>query len=289
VQRLAIHLELAGRYVEAVVTWHRVHPAGACGHLVASAMDRVRHGIIRSALMGGRCAAAVPSILESLDWDESPYGTNQLRRAGFDLARLYRGATATRNRSIDLVELEQLVRALPDSDRYVARLRSRGREDWDRRVSGIEGLVDTARQRAPELVFGIVNDSDVSERVRAINAVGELLQRVRFDPCTGLSSMSRVGYRFIRPLDASCATRLRATRRASLERRLVRALADPDPNVRMATVGALTEMRAVSAVPALERLSSHDPFSWGDVEHAWPVREAARDAIGAIQGPTDEE
>jgi len=203
------------------------------------------------------------------------YGPQRLADAGFDLARLYRGALVTRGRD--------------------------AAEDRDARVRALEGFADAAGKPALAVALAQARTGPVEGRTRALHVLGALARRSGSDPCAsepdGWFGMhfSSGDEREIRPLDATCHTQLSSGERTELVRALAPLAADHDPEIREQAARTLGEVAAAASEVTLTALLS-DSFqpqgatictsSGNDPNRCrpyWPVREAARSALDRIR------
>jgi HEAT repeat protein len=219
----------------------------------------------------GRCAVA--ERLLGIDEDHGPHALN---KSGFDVARLYRGALLTANRD--------------------------GAEDWEQRVRALEGLADVAQRAALPALFAELGVGLPRVRVRALSALGKLLEKPDSDPCSsmgglGLHGSSRPWQRSIGALGRACATKVSPAEAAAFSRRILPSLSDADPEVRRAAAEALGAIASPEASAALEK-AMDDPYqtpgqrctqgSDGKPTNCranHPVREAAGEALRRIRQP----
>ncbi len=301
---LAAALEAMGQLDEAEHLYRRANPGGgACGTSVDYRWKLQVKGAIRTAERAGRCDHVIPERLLEIDGPSDPdgYGTRRLREAGFDLARLYRGALVTLNRDADMDDLERALAHLPGdlAPRALDRLHREGREDWARRIYALEGYADVVGAAAFGHLLHSAAHGTISTQQRALRAIGELARRPIFDPCApgrGFeSSWSSYWQREVRTLGRSCDTTLSHDQRQALATDLVALLGKVRDEIRAEVVGALGALASPLAVDALTR-ALLDPFVRGQrcdvygpggigtgacVDH-FPVRERAREALQRI-------
>ncbi|HEY3354119.1 MAG TPA: HEAT repeat domain-containing protein [Polyangia bacterium] len=283
---LALAAEYLGRFDEAAGLYRRANPGGgACGSSVSYRWQEQVQGAIRAEEGRGRCRAAVlERLLAVAGWDsDRRYGPARLTAAGFDVARLYRGALVTANRDADPAALQAALAAAPPGLRQaaLARLAARGPEALERRVFALEGAADTGRAAALPVLLAAARAGVPAVAARALAAVGELAQRPEADPCRGgigFGGSSNVWRRAIRPLGRDCATRVGRAQADALARDVVPWLADRDPRVRDAAAAALGQIGSPVALGPLRQLLANP----GRAE----LRRAVREAVAAITNAT---
>jgi hypothetical protein len=209
---------------------------GACGTSTDARWQDQVQGLIRAEERRGRCRAVVAERLLGIDEGFEPdvYGTTRLRAAGFDVPRLYRGALVTRNREIEPAELEGVLAQTPDA---LARLRTRGPEDWSRRVHAVRGLAQAGQQAALPALLEIAASSAPDVAIESLQAIADLAEKPSHDPCEltgGSFSFSTAWERPIQPLHHACETHLRPPARARLAAALRPLLRHAAPEVREA-------------------------------------------------------
>lgn len=308
---MADALETLGELDEAAHLYRRANPGGgACGSSVSSVWQSQVRGVVRCEERRRRCRAAVPERLLGLEFWPGPgdeYGTARLAEAGFDVARLFRGALVTINRDADPALLEAALapakapagrRGGPGLGPSQKRLRERGPEDWERRVYALEGYADVAGREAFPALLDAAGAAIPSVRLRAIEALGRVAAMPLYDPCDpsrfGGGSSSSEWQREITPLGATCETMLRPEESEALAAKLLPLARDPDPRLREAVARAVGEIGAPGSVPALQALLD-DPFqdegvricngSGDELENCrvpYIVREAAQEALDHI-------
>jgi hypothetical protein len=221
-----------------------------------------------------------------------------LQQAGFDVARLYRGALLTANREAepDLRAALARVPGRPGAD-GLARLARRGVEDWARRTRAIPGYADTARAAGLPRLLEIAKRAKDAEQAEAIDAIGQLLEDHGHDPCIpgehwGFGRGSSALPRDVGNVMTECATRVDALTVRKVVTALSPLAASPSPVVRETLAEALGRMAAVVGRPALGVLAK-DTFGSGEIctstdsgkdkcEPNRPVRRAATEALEAI-------
>ena len=274
---LALSTEMLGDANESAALYRRAAPGGgACGTSVDTRRASQIRGLIRVTEAARGCRPTVSERLyaSNAGYRHAWYGPQRLADAGFDLARLYRGALLTRGHD--------------------------AAEDWDARVRALEGLADTAGKPAIAAAAAQAKAGPVASRTRALHVLAQLAGRSGSDPCTsrsggwfgshGMSSDDRT----IRPLDATCLTKLSTTEQADLVRTLLTLATDRAPEIREHVASTLGEIAPANADTTLTTLLS-DPFRLegsticsstnGGPDRCrenWPVREAARSALDRI-------
>jgi hypothetical protein len=210
---------------------------GACGTSTAVRWQEQVQGLIRAEERQGQCRAVVAERLLGIDEDHEAgiYGTARLRAAGFDVLRLYRGALVTRNREIAPAELEHVLAQTPAA---LERLRTRGPEDWSRRIHAVRGLAHVGQQAALPALLEIAASSAPSVAVESLQAIADLAEKPAHDPCAplawGFGSYSNMWKRPIQPLHHACETHLRPPARTRLAASLRPFLRHADADVRQA-------------------------------------------------------
>jgi vesicle coat complex subunit len=149
-----------------------------------------------------------------------------------------------------------LVAALSDSSDEVRRQAARG-------------LGKTGNAESVEPLIAALQDPDETVRQYAARSLGELADSRSVDAL--INSLVYDGSRSVR---ASAAQALGAIGGVQARDRLLAALADSDPFVRMAAVGALSRLGDVSVIPWLTRVA-HDPDR--------DVRRNVKKALAALQ------
>ena len=274
---LALSTEMLGEANESADLYRRANPGGGgCGTTVDSRRASQVRGLIRVTETARGCRPTVSERLyaSNAGYRHAWYGPQRLADAGFDLARLYRGALLTRGHD--------------------------AAEDWDTRVRALEGLADTAGKPAVAVALAQAKAGPVAIRIRALQVVAQLGQRSGSDPCASLAggwfSLRHISSdeRQIRSLDATCATKLSTAEQADLVRALVPLAADRAPEIREHVARTLGEIAPATAGATLTALLS-DPFRLegsticsstnsgpNRCRDNWPVREAAQNALDRI-------
>jgi hypothetical protein len=145
------------------------------------------------------CRGAVSARLASVGSHaadvDNVYGPQRLAAAGFDLARLYRGAFLTAFRDMMPSALQELFIQSPRSvrDAAMSRLTHQGPEAWEFQVRAIEGLSDLEQRQAVPRLMDLLRvwllpkqyPSSDSPVVRSIQTLSALVSRPSVDPCLG--------------------------------------------------------------------------------------------------------
>jgi hypothetical protein len=291
--------ELLGRLELAGALYRRAQPGGgACGTSVESRREDQIQGAVRVGEEAAGCRAVVPELLYAAGHVESE-GPQRLEQAGFDVIRLYRGALLTRGRS----DRETLERALSSVPALAEAARERaarlGNEDWARRVRAVEGFADTARKGALERLFSIAESGTGDDRVRAVGAIGDLVESHGDDPCDpaslyGWGGGGSSGEREIRSVMHACEGSLSAAERRTVADRLAKLGRDPEGELRAAVAAALGKTAEPTAEGSLRRLLRDTWDTGGRVcrtvgdkpevcQPNRPVRLAAEDGLEALQ------
>ena len=298
--------EVLASHAHARSLWARANPGGgACGTTVSYRwQDQVR-GSIRSAELDRGCQATVAERLLDVDasdtwsfgWQPADdpadepgdegfdYGPGRLAAAGFDLARLYRGALLTRNRDAAPTQLTSRLGG-PERGVVQSRLDERGREAWEARVLALEGLLDQVGEPALAEVVALLPVLDPPARARAIAAIGRAARRDAHGPCDpDAQSWGAIGgshwYRVVRPFGRDCATRLDDAATTAWAEQLELYLRDPDAEVQAATADALVDMLATGSVATLRARAKIEAERDPDDERAW-VADHLRDAAETL-------
>ena len=286
--------ELLGDFEEAADLYRRAPPGGgACGTSVAYRLEEQRKGLIRAAEGAGQCRAAVRERLYALEGSDFDYGPARLRHAGWDVARLYRAALLTIDRDAPPAELETAFDALPSPLREAStkRLRDRGTEAFGIALRAAEGLADEHGTSALPRLNELARSASTAARLEGLQALAALADVPEQDPCRP-DSRIRFGSihggdapRQVRPRNHECKTKLTKAEQADVIASVVRAEADPSPEVRIAVAHAIVRVApAARARPVLRRLG-HDRYArpgWSRVDThgvqrpVLPVVEAAR-------------
>ncbi|HWN68353.1 MAG TPA: hypothetical protein VNM90_11995, partial [Haliangium sp.] len=235
---LAEAAEDLGNFGHATENYRAADPGGgACGTSTDARWQEQVQGVIRVEERQGRCRAVVAERLLGIDEDREAgiYGTARLHAAGFDVPRLYRGALVTRNREIEPAELERVLAQAPAA---LQRLRTRGPEDWSRRIHAVRGLADAGQQDALPALLEVAASSTPAVAVASLAAIADLAEKPAHDPCAplawGFGSYSTMWERPIQPLYNFCESNLRPPARTRLANSLRPFLRHADPEVRKA-------------------------------------------------------
>ncbi len=248
-----------------------------------------------------RGSHAFPSI-----YGASAYGPRRLSAVGFDVARLYRGALLTAFREGGPKQLKARFSKAPAALSQLAldRLARKGTEAWEHRIWAVEGLADlSGRAAVPRLVQLALANVPNSEsgllrlRVRAIEALGDLLHRPEVDPCGLPDTRIRIGgigfgghwRKKVQSL-TECGAVLNADEREALSGQLFPLLRSVDAEVRSTAANTLGNIGSPRALPELNRLVAKPAagllLDQGDEEDrrdaAVEIRRAAQNAIETI-------
>jgi hypothetical protein len=293
--------ELLGRYDLAEALYRRALPGGGmCGTTVHLRLAAQIAGAVRAAEQRGGCRTAVVERLYALARADTPYGTDSLARAGFDVPRLYAGALLMSGRD-DVAALERALLALPSrSAEAVARLTRLGQEAWATRVRALEGYADTAKGAALPWLMALAAQGGATTRTEALHALGALAEDRGYDPCVP-TRLGRIwgthsgdGRREVRGIMQDCKTRLRAPTIDDLVQRVEAMAKDSDASVREAVANTLGRLGATRSRPVLKALSDDRFDAGGQVctqrgsepqvcERNRPVALAAREALDALK------
>jgi len=244
---------------------------------------------------------AVDGAPRDAEFRQGPsYGTAELADAGYDVARLYRGALVTIHRDISYDDLAAVLAGVPAplGDAARARLEARGTEAWEHRVLAIEGLADIAQRDALPMLVELARNAPDPVRIRALRALAALAERPVSDPCLPVMGLYGTGAgewsREIRTLGRSCESSLKMSEAADLAGQLAPLAADPNPDVRAEAVAALGAIGSPSSLELLRSLVE-DPYAVPGAEEcegsgesevchpSRPVADAARAAIASIE------
>jgi len=291
--------EILGELDVAAALYSRANPGGgACGTSTGYRWSQQVEGFIRTRERAEGCRAVVAERLLDIDgqWNgESPYGPWRLVEAGFDLARLYRGALVTRNRDLDPATVLSAIDRAPPELGAAARTRwaNRGPEAWEWRVRAIEGLADELDREGVELLLAQHLSFGPPARARALTAIGEAGARLFVGPCDddaiALGGMS-IGGGWERPVGmfgTTCATRLSDADATAMTKRLRPQLDAGDPDVRAAALAAIGQLAAPRSLAMLRRQLAAANVEVRRCEAATPddcypqtnVRDAAQQAV----------
>ena len=286
--------ELLGHDAKATELNRRARPGGGmCGTSTDTRRNDQRRAILRATERTTGCRAALADRLYGLDRD--PWtGPSRLARAGFDVARLYRGALLTKNRD-DRANLETAFAAAKRADAQ-DRLVRLGTEDWVSRVRAIEGYADTARKGALDILFGLAEGGAVPSRVRAIHTIGNLVQERGYDPCNkaerrgwGVGSTERT----VTSVMHTCEGSLDAREQSRVVARLGALAGSSEVVLRTAVAEALGKTGAPAARPFLVLLEKDPSPAVGEICTSvdsgpqvcgpnFPVRRAAQAALAEL-------
>lgn len=224
VELIVRHLRLAaeelGQLEEALRlhSWDGRH--GSCASHGQAMSQETRQGRIRleerlhgcKAIIADRLLAPPSGGLRR----PTPYGTERLSAAGFDVLRLYRGALVARDRTGATPEV---FATLPDKGLAAqARWKVKGVEDWARRLQAMEGYADEGQRAALPLLLELA----LSGSDEALRALGTLVARPFQDPCVGGDeTYYPYRYRLVRPLGRKCSTQLTPAEAATLARQIL--------------------------------------------------------------------
>lgn len=191
---LALLSEVTGEYAVAADLYVRANPGGgSCGTSVDARRGNQLQGLVRVQERAGNCRAVVAHRLLDWDGDYDPgdeanadfvpgYGPGRLAAQGWDLARMYRGALLTRNRTDAEGQLgTRLERA--GSTAAARRAAREGDEHWDLRVRAVEGLADIGGKPVIDELTDLLPVTDDTTRERILAAIGELTVRRWAGPC----------------------------------------------------------------------------------------------------------
>jgi len=288
------HLELAaeelGQFEEAA-TLYRMPERNSCGNYSGMRFLEKQRGILRTEERLRGCGRVVSIRMAAIEgttpWRRpTPYGPERLRDAGFDVLRLYRGALVTTFRGH--WRLEEAFAALPDGGTAaLARLKTKGEEDWASTTSAVEGFADVGRREAlPKLVelagLGVYE---------ALKSIGTLARRPETNPCSATERFpfrhAQDFVRAIRPLADSCETQLSPEEAAALAQQIL-PLAEREEPHRTTAIEVLGDIGSPAVVPALTRMLD-DPTTGCETkpktescEPSHPIRTAAAKALERI-------
>lgn len=305
---LALGVELLGDVRLAGQLYRRADPGGGmCGTSVSYRWAEQVRGAIRSAERAGDCRTALPERLLDVDgprdmWpapapDSMDYGPARLAAAGFDVARLYRGALLTAGRDGEPALVRAALERAPEPLRSaaLARLTRRGPEAWEARVFAIEGLADIAGRAGLAELLRLLPTFAPDPRRRALEAIGAVADRPHWDPCDpdeGGIFMGSIGSqweRHVTRLGETCPTSMRLHEAAPIAEAIAPWLKDPDPDTREAAAVALGRIGHRAALPALraQRRDGYRPEGTQRCDEKgchkyYPVREAVAEAITTI-------
>ncbi len=297
-REVALTSEIVGELDVAAALWQRANPGGGmCGTSVGYRWSQQVEGFIRARERSEGCRAVVAERMLDIDGDwnaDSPYGPARLVDAGFDLAKLFRGALLTRNRDLDPAEVRDAIDRAPATIRTAAQARwaARGPEAWEARVRAVEGVADELGRVGVDLLLAHHESFAPPMRARALEAIGRAAGRTSTGPCADgwihLSGISIGGpwERTVHRFGNECATRLTDAEAAALTKRL-RAHLDAEPAIHAAALFAIGELAAPRALQLLRRelasakaevarCRAKDPDECDELDR---VRDAAQSAI----------
>lgn len=258
-------------------------------------------GLLRATEPRAGCGPVVLERLYAMSgYRIEAYGPERLAEAGFDLARLYRGAVVTLGRDLPRPELEAALRQAPGAlgARAVSRLHERGPEAFEARARGLEGIADTGGKAALGVMTALARQGARGASIRALEILDEMTFGVDNDACDGWMGEGRGSGgshnpRNVRHLNDHCETRLRDAERGALALEVAPLGRSPDREIREHVAETLGSIGSTKAVPLLQTLARD---TWhpegaqvcgyvGDrakCHDFFPVREAAADALDAI-------
>ncbi len=274
------------------------YDGGSCGTSAPSFRDDQLRAVIRTSEPRLGCRRAVAERLFGVDRDPGGvFGPARLSTAGFDVARLYRGALVTAGRG-DAAELRALASGSPLGATALARLERLGPEAWAERTRAVPGLADTAGEKAIEPLLEVVRSGRPGPRGDAAVALGLLLEDRGFSPCDEVGGHRGWGYgsslhpRKVTPITLDCATRPSDAVSKKVAKALAAIASDPSEEVREEVARALGRLGRADSRPALQRLA-RDRFGSGQIctsqtghadvcEPNRPVARAATQALEAV-------
>lgn len=259
---IALAAELEDQPQLAASLYRRAQPGGgACGTTTANRFTAQLEGLVRSEEARGNCRAVVVERL--INRSEDAYGPGRLSDAGYDVARLYRGALLTRHREREPARVEAAIERAPADVREagLARWVAKGPEAWEAKIWAVEGLVNVAGRSGMETVLSLADHIDPVLRTRVISAVGSAARRGYMGTCEGVLTLSNVHWigrwrPTVRSFGSDCDTWLDDAEADALAQWLLPYLRDPAPGVKETTAEALGEIAAPSARRPLARLVS---------------------------------
>jgi hypothetical protein len=298
-RELATSAEVLGDLEKAEAMSRRARYDGAsCGTSAPSFRDDQLRAVIRTSEPRLGCHRAVVERLFGVDYDPGGvFGPSRLSAAGFDVARLYRGALVTAGRG-DAAELRAVVAGAPLGATALARLDRVGPEAWAERTRAIPGLADTKGAEAIEPLLDVLRAGRAAPRTAAAIALGLMLEDRGFDPCDDVGGHRGWGYgssahpRKVAPLMLDCATRPPEAVAKKAAKALAAIASDPSETVREEVARALGRLGRAQERPALRALAK-DRFGSGQIctsqtgradvcEPNRPVARAATEALEAV-------
>ncbi len=253
IRHLRLAAEQLGQLDEALRlhSWHVHH--GGCGNHGVAMSTEAQQGRIRLEERLHGCAAIVADRLQAPPSGglrrPTPYGTERLTAAGFDVLRLYRGALVTLFRGAVSPEV---FASLPDEGPGAqARWKAKGVEDWASRLNAVEGYADEGQRAAlPKLLELVASGSG-----EALRTLGKLAGREPEDPCLGREPVYYPErYRLVRPLGMKCATQLTPDEAAALARKLLPLAQSGEPNDRSTAIEVIGEIGSPAVTAELKAL-----------------------------------
>jgi hypothetical protein len=302
---VALTSEILGELDVADALYSRANPGGGgCGTTTGYRWAQQVEGVIRTRERTQGCRAVVAERLLDVDgdWtDESPYGPARLVEAGFDLARLYRGALVTRNRELEPATVLAAIERAPAAIRVaaIARWENEGPEAWEWRVRAIEGIADEFDRAGVELLLAQHESFASSARVRALSAIGAASSRPSIGPCEddtiwiGGFGIGGPWERPVRMFATTCATRISDRDAGAMTKRLRPQLETADLEIRAAAIHAIGEIAApgarrllrrqlATAKAELQRCKTATPDDCWDFENVRGTAESAIENIDRV-------
>jgi hypothetical protein len=206
------------------------------------------------------------------------FGVTPLARAGFDVARLYRGALLTVNQGVPDEQVRAAVNRAPPAVRppMQAHLERWGHPDWEFETRAVEGWADLRGRAAFPRLLELASSASLRVRLRTLKALAQLVRESHECgvSCGGWRVVGTVGWSeaaSVRALDEHCAEALTETERGELTRALLPLASDASEELRAALTQVLGALGAPSARDTLVGL---DCAACGT-----RVSSAARDAV----------
>lgn len=298
-RELALSAELLGRYDLAESFYRRASwGGGACGTSAGSYRDDQIAGVVRAVELGRGCRGALAERLFAISLDlRDVHGPSVLADRGFDVARLYRAALLTRNRS-DESALRAALASVGAAG--LTRLDRLGKEDWMARVRAVPGFADTAGKDAVGPLVQLLAVGGGAVRRESLAALGALAQDRGSDPCAPsdgfgflVGGSSSRHERDVGTVMAACETRIPKAEIEKLVDAMAKLASDRDPETREGVARALGDMATQRGRPVLQRLARDSYDSGGQVctsvnggptkcQPNRPVRLAAEEALTKI-------
>lgn len=290
--------EILGKHEVAEQLYRDARPGGGmCGTSTDSRRDDQREGAIRAAEQRLGCRRALLDRLAGTTFDPyEHYGTKRLSEAGFDVARLYRGAFLSLGRDREQ-ELRTRLQGSAFASTALPRLERRGPEAFGARVDAIAGLARTTGRGSIETLLAIAETEHEVLAPHALEVLGELLMDLGNEPCReGSGRMRRIRsrHRNIASLQDVCATVVDEKTVAGIVGRIAKLATSKRPAIREAVARALGDIASPSGKKTLSTLA-RDAFDVGGqictstgkgpsvCRPNRPVREAATSALEAIR------